>query len=395
MTPGAYEEGDSGKQRDVIALLPSWGLGGGIEMCAEAVLEALSASGATATRFALLYRSEDVPTLRRKVAFVIRSLSRTRRSRHSETLLLVFHPSLVLPGFLLRLRLRGTAQSCKVFVHGAEIWGAGPLVAWLLRRSGMGLVAVSSFSAGAALKLGQSMLLPPSLAPQRYRAFRAVGAERAGDPSPPFRILSVFRMSAARGKGASVLLQAGDILRCKRNDFTVTLAGLGQPDRTMTRAVAERADWVDVVPSPSLEALTKLYAESDLFVLATRTRATRGDTSGEGFGIVLVEAQLAGLPVVPPASGGSADAFLPGLTGVRPADESAEALAATIESLLDDAAMLATLGRNAHVWADERFSPERYRMEVATALLGDGGPTALPLELGNTATSRGKRTFRA
>lgn len=350
-------------------------------MCAEAVLGALTASGATVRRLALLEREEDVPTLPRKVAFVLRSLCKTRRRRLPAPLLLVFHPSLVVPGILLRFRLRATSQSCKVFLYGADIWGAGPLMRWLLRKSGMGLVAVSSFSAGAALRLGQPILLPPSLTPERYRAFRAVGGERTGPPSSPFRILSVFRMSAATGKGASVLLQAGDILRSKRNDFTLTLAGLGEPDEGVARSAGERADWADVVVSPSLDALAKLYAESDLFVLATRTRAGRGHPSGEGFGIVLVEAQLAGLAVVPPASGGSADAFLPGVTGVRPADESAEALATTIESLLGDPTTLATLGRNGHEWAAERFSPERYRTEVATALFADGALTALPLEL--------------
>lgn len=349
-------------------------------MCAGAVLRALSASGAKVTAFALLKGDRDAPTLPRKVAFVVRLLLQARRWRRSTPLLLVFHPSLVVPGILLRARLRGTAHG-KVFLHGAEIWAAGPLARWLLRRSGMGLVAVSSFSAGAALKVGQPTLLPPAPTPERYRAFRAEGGVRPRAGTAPFGILSVFRMSAARGKGAWVLLQAGDILRSRRSDFSLTLAGVGQPDEALTQAVRDRADWAEVVVSPSLDALAKLYAKSDLFVLATRTRATRGDTSGEGFGIVLVEAQLAGLAVVAPASGGSADAFLPGVTGVRPPDESPEALATTIGSLLDSPTTLARLGRNAHEWAAERFSPDHYRNEVETALLAHGGPSALPLEL--------------
>ncbi len=120
-------------------------------------------------------------------------------------------------------------------------------------------------------------------------------------------------------------------------------AGLGDPDQAMARAVEEGADWADVVASPSVGGLAKLYADSDVFVLAT---SSRGDTRG-----------------------------------VRPPDGSAEVLAVTIESLLDDPTTLQRLGRNAHEWAAERFSPERYRMEVATALVADGRPSALPLEL--------------
>ena len=47
---------------------------------------------------------------------------------------------------------------------------------------------------------------------------------------------------------------------------------------------------------------------------------------GEGFGLVLLEAQAAGTPVIATAYGGSHEACIEGVTGVAPADESAEAL---------------------------------------------------------------------
>ena len=73
--------------------------------------------------------------------------------------------------------------------------------------------------------------------------------------------------------------------------------------------------------------LAAQFAASDLFVLASRTRSGRRPC-GEGFGLVLLEAQVAGTAVVGPAHGGSPDAYLDGVTGATPRDESAAALAA-------------------------------------------------------------------
>ena len=78
------------------------------------------------------------------------------------------------------------------------------------------------------------------------------------------------------------------------------------------RALAHRQELVD------------LYGGADIFVLASRQHRRPGP-AGEGFGIVLAEAALAGLPVMAPANDGSRDAFVPGLTGMRPVDQSVEA----------------------------------------------------------------------
>ena len=81
-------------------------------------------------------------------------------------------------------------------------------------------------------------------------------------------------------------------------------------------------------PGPAAE-----LAAADLFILATRTRRGRR-ACGEGFGLVLLEAQAAGTPVVGPAYGGSRDAYMESVTGVAPVGESAEALAVVLGDLL-------------------------------------------------------------
>ena len=126
------------------------------------------------------------------------------------------------------------------------------------------------------------------------------------------RVLSEsYDFKTSSRKGGPCLIKASDDLRSRDRTLHLTIAGRGPVTSELARAV-EASDWLHLVTSPSDQELDRLYLQSDVFVLATRTGLQRGAQSGEGFGIVLVEAVLAGLPVIAPAFGGSADAYLEG-----------------------------------------------------------------------------------
>jgi phosphatidyl-myo-inositol dimannoside synthase len=126
--------------------------------------------------------------------------------------------------------------------------------------------------------------------------------------------------------------------------------------------------WCSVRAGLTDRELAGQLAAADLFILATRTRSGRRPT-GEGFGLVLLEAQLAGTPVVGPAHGGSRDAYAETTTGLTPTDESATALAGVLDSLLKDPGELRRMGARAADWARERFAPEKYAPLVVARLL--------------------------
>jgi glycosyltransferase involved in cell wall biosynthesis len=123
-----------------------------------------------------------------------------------------------------------------------------------------------------------------------------------------------------------------------------------------------------LLPALTDRELAYQLAAADLFVLATRTRPGR-HACGEGFGLVLLEAQVAGTPVIAPAYGGSHDAYVAGLTGAAPVDESAEALSIALDMLLQDRERLARMGKRAAEWAREAFAPEQYAPLAVTRLL--------------------------
>ena len=154
---------------------------------------------------------------------------------------------------------------------------------------------------------------------------------------------TAFRLADWRNKGLPELMNVIGAL--DRSDVHLTVCGSGDPPPDLWRHM-QRREYCSLRPGLSDGELADQLAGSDLFVLATRTRHGRRP-SGEGFGMVLLEAQVAGTPVVAPAYGGSHDAYLDQVTGASPTDESEEALVRTLTGLLRDPDRLARMGRRA------------------------------------------------
>jgi phosphatidylinositol alpha-1,6-mannosyltransferase len=152
-----------------------------------------------------------------------------------------------------------------------------------------------------------------------------------------------------------------------RPDVSLTICGSGDPPGGLLHLLSENS-WCTVRPGLSDAGLARELAAADLFVLATQTTSGRGAV-GEGFGLVLLEAQAAGTPVIAPAYGGSHEAYVEGVTGVAPPDESAEALTRILHDLLKDPARLARMGRNGAQWTRQAFAPERYAQLAVSRLL--------------------------
>jgi glycosyltransferase involved in cell wall biosynthesis len=77
---------------------------------------------------------------------------------------------------------------------------------------------------------------------------------------------------------------------------------------------------------------------------------------GEAYGLAYLEAQAAGLPVVALAVAGVPEVVENGLTGILVPDGNDAAFAAAIQTLLEDEALRARLGRNARMRVMERHS---------------------------------------
>ena len=347
----------------VLLLAPSRGLGGGIERLVATVESALDRGGVPHRRLDLR-RPGQRPTPVAKARFLYR-VDRAVRASDRPVRLVLAHRNL-LPAVRLAARLP-QYRGASVILHGSEVWSGRPRHARVLRRPEVRAVAVSGYTAGALARTCPATVLYPGVSPEWYDTLTRQTPRRA-DPDR-LRLVTAFRLAAWRAKGLDILLRAVELLGDDR--VRLTVCGTG-PVPADLRAEVARHPWCRVAADLGDDALAGQLAAADLFVLCTRTRAGRGArSSGEGFGLALLEAQLAGTPVVAPAFGGSTEAFQPGITGLTPVDETPEALAGVLAELFADHAALAALGRAAADWARVRYEPAAHGRQMVRALLSD------------------------
>jgi glycosyltransferase involved in cell wall biosynthesis len=156
-------------------------------------------------------------------------------------------------------------------------------------------------------------------------------------------------------KGCDLLLRAVAPLDCR-----VLLIGDG-PERTSLETLATELGMSDRLTITGWESEPRnLLSMLDVYVLPSRH---------EGFPLAIVEAMLAGLPVVATDVGSIAEAVIPGLTGclVPPGDP--DALRSSIQLMLGDEDQRMSFGNRGRERALERFSSRA--MADAYAVLYD------------------------
>lgn len=359
-------QGDGVRAGRVLLLAPSSGLGGGIERYLQTVQSAFDDTGVRSRRLDL---GRPGPAGHRAL---LAEAAAVLAGSNEPTRLVIGHRALLPLAALLAQKY--PVDGISVVCYGSDVWSTrrGPrsgLERWLMRRGGVRLVAISSFTAGALLPLGLATILPPGLsrtwfgelvsAAERLPAATA-GTERAG-----LDVMTAFRLADWRDKGLPQLTAAFTALG--RDDIRLTVCGSGEPPADLLAHV-RRYPRCTLRPGLTDTELAARFAEASLFVLATRTRHGRRP-SGEGFGLVLLEAQVAGTAVVGPAHGGSPGAYLDGVTGATPRDESVAALAELLDDLTRQPARLAEMGKQGALWARARFAPDRYAALAADRLL--------------------------
>jgi glycosyltransferase involved in cell wall biosynthesis len=159
----------------------------------------------------------------------------------------------------------------------------------------------------------------------------------------------------ARIKGQEDFIRAAAAVCSRRDDVEFIIAGEdksrgGDNRRQLEKLIAELGlrkrislvGWVDDVPA--------LLATFDLFVSPSRS---------EPFGLSIVEAMAAGVPVIATRSEGAREIIDEGQTGQLVPIGDAAALANAMEQMLSDPEERARLGENARRVARDRFSLER------------------------------------
>ena len=269
---------------------------------------------------------------RGKVAFASRLLAHTWRGRCVD-LVICGHIHL-LPAAWLSARLRGARLA--LIIHGIEAWRPTRkrLATWLAHRVDA-FVAVSNYSAERFIQwseqsMDRAFILPNCVDLDRFRPQPrdAHLVDRYGLQSSKV-ILTVGRLaSTERYKGFDQVIELMPQLVKRFPNVKYLVVGDGD-DRCRLREKVEamglssRVIFTGHIPESEKVAH---YNLADIYVMPS---------TGEGFGIVLLEALACGVPVVGSRADGSREALLDGRLGhlVDPGD--AHRLTETITAILE------------------------------------------------------------
>jgi phosphatidyl-myo-inositol dimannoside synthase len=257
--------------------------------------------------------------------------------------------------------------------HGHEAGlarvGGGPLVRHGLR----GLDAVGVIS-DYTRRLLQPWIaptttvrhLPPGVDTEVFRPDAEAAGIRARDGIPAGVPLVVCISRLVARKGQDVLIAAWPHVLRAVPDARLLLVGTGPSRRRIEADIAARGlgHRIVLAGEVSWRELPRYHAAADLFAMPCRTRL--GGLDVEGLGIVFLEAQACGVPVVAGMSGGAPEAVRDGETGLVVDGHDAAAVSRAVIELLVDADRRAAMGA-----AGRRFVQGHYAWPVIVARLSE------------------------
>jgi phosphatidylinositol alpha-1,6-mannosyltransferase len=104
--------------------------------------------------------------------------------------------------------------------------------------------------------------------------------------------------------------------------------------------------------------LPKFYNACQVFVMVSKDETAEGKTSGEGFGIVYLEANACGKPVIAGEAGGAREAAVDGYTGLLVSPDNSEEIVNAVVKLLTNPQLAKKLGEQGRKRVVDNFSWE-------------------------------------
>jgi phosphatidyl-myo-inositol dimannoside synthase len=280
---------------------------------------------------------------RAKVRFILSGVGRARVVAGADhCIALAAHPNLAVP--LTWMRRAAPRLRTIVMAHGIEVWKPLP---HFRRRA----LAAADMVLAPSRYTAQRLADVQGIAPEKIRrlpwplnpAFLRFADAPASLPLPPGFpagqvILTVGRWAASeRYKGADELI--GAIAPLSKDFPGIHLVAVGGGD-DLPRLRKWAADLGISSRVHFMEGLTReqtaaCYARSDVFALPS---------TGEGFGLVFLEAMAFSKPIVAAAAGGATDVVEDDVNGFLAQPGDPESLRQILERLLRDESLRARLG---------------------------------------------------
>lgn len=317
------------------------GVEGGIARYNAALLGALSASAgigrvtvqARRAELELQANTDDVQYLQSRTSKHALTAAIVRQAMAGRRHDIVFcgHLNMVPLAWFLARRWRAKLW---LQMHGIECWQRPSSHIRALAERAELITCVSRYTRARVLEWcdiepTKVRVLPNTLS-ERFGGLASSRGAHASKPkhsSRTLHALTLARLSAAeRYKGHDVMIEAVSLLEKQGNRIQYVIAGDGD-DRPRLESLVQQlgvSDRVSFLGRVSEVDLPALYDEADVFVMPS---------TGEGFGIVFLEARQRGCVVIASNSDGSVDPLRDGADGYLVPPNDPRALADLLHSL--------------------------------------------------------------
>lgn len=295
---------------------------------------------------------------RAKIRFTFSALRSVRRVRREiPPVVIAFHPYLAVPAVLIgRLSRR---VKIIVVAHGVEVWRVLPPARRRALLRADFICAPSRYTAEKLIEVQgvakeKVRVLPWPLSPEFARFASASAPLPIPSALPRGRILlTVGRWAASeRYKGADDLIRAVAKLKLEFPDVQLVAVGDGDDVPRLSHMASSLgvANQVHFLSGLTRAQIAACYSSAEIFALPS---------SGEGFGLVFLEAMAFAKPVVAAAMGGPADLIQDGCNGILVAPQDPPTLAEALATLLRNQSLRSRMGQ-----AGAELVQNRYRFEA-------------------------------
>ncbi len=245
-----------------------------------------------------------------------------------------------------------------LYVHGEEIESAllsreYKLLNKLVLRNARKIVCNSKNTKRLLKKWGEAIhnnaiVLYPGVDTEYFKPVKDIQNPYAGK-----RLITTISRLQKR-KGHANLIEAIGLLKQKIPDVQYLIVGDGEEKANLESLIKEKnlEDYVKILTDVDNEGLIRFYNYADIFVLPN----IQVGNDIEGLGIVLLEAQACGTPVIAGQSGGTLEALSPNVTGQLVDANNIQKLAETIEGMLMDRKRLGHMSTEAREFVEHQFS---------------------------------------
>ncbi|MDP3740939.1 MAG: glycosyltransferase family 4 protein [bacterium] len=277
----------------------------------------------------------------------------------------VFHATNLFPVGTLVLLFAKYFFGKKVFVtiYGTEIMSTLQsgrvrfLRKWTMRLCDK-VLALSNSTANLArsaygLNPGQVKVVYPGVDDKLFDGPRIDVRAHYGFQSQDFVVLTVGQL--IKRKGVDDIIKA--IGKISDPSVKLLIVGKGKEETNLSALVSDLHLGGRVIFAGSVSNISNYYRSANVFVMASKYLREQGDI--EGLGIVLLEAQYFGIPVIGTDSGGIPEAFLDGQTGLLVPEGNPEMLAQKILELRNNHERAAQMSEKAKSFVRENFNWEK------------------------------------